>query len=94
MIRIRCFNFLLVTPRREHQQRKIHIGTFQNKEVDFVCTRSDEKIYVQVTYLLADKTTKKREVGNLELMYDNHPKFVVSMDEHASGNVTESNMFM
>ena len=73
---------------------QVHIGTFRNKEVDFVCTRRDEKIYMQVTYLLADETTKKREVGNLELIYDNHPKFVVSMDEYASGNVTESNMFM
>lgn len=66
---------------------QVHIGTFKNKEVDFVCTRSDEKIYVQVTYLLADETTKKREFGNLDLIYDNHPKFVVSMDEHATGNV-------
>ena len=66
---------------------QVHIGTFQNKEVDFVCTRGDEKIYVQVTYLLADEATKKREFGNLELIYDNHPKFVVSMDENASGNV-------
>ncbi len=66
---------------------QVHIGTFQNKEVDFVCTRNDEKIYVQVTYLLADEATKKREFGNLDLIYDNHPKFVVSMDENASGNV-------
>ncbi len=66
---------------------QVHVGTFQNKEVDFVCIRADEKMYVQVTYLLADEATKKREFGNLELIYDNHPKFVVSMDENASGHV-------
>jgi predicted AAA+ superfamily ATPase len=65
----------------------VRVGTVQNKEVDFVCIRADEKIYVQVTYLIADEATKQREFGNLELIYDNHPKYVVSMDESASGNV-------
>lgn len=67
---------------------QVRIGKFQNKEVDFVCKRGDEKLYVQVAYLIADEATKKREFGNLELAYDNHPKFVVSMDENASGNVS------
>lgn len=66
---------------------QVRVGKFQNKEVDFVCTRGDEKMYVQVAYLIADEATSKREFGNLELIYDNHPKFVVSMDENATGNV-------
>ncbi len=65
----------------------VSVGKFQNKEIDFVCTRGDEKMYVQVAYVIADDATRKREFGNLELAYDNHPKFVVSMDENASGNV-------
>jgi hypothetical protein len=66
---------------------QVRIGKFQNKEIDFVCTRGDEKLYVQVAYLISDETTRKREFGNLELVYDNHPKFVVSLDENASGNI-------
>lgn len=66
---------------------QVRIGKFQNKEIDFVCTRGDEKIYVQVAYLITDEATAKREFGNLELVYDNHPKFVVSLDENATGNV-------
>ena len=66
---------------------QVRIGKFQNKEIDFICTRGDEKIYVQVAYLIADDATRKREFGNLELAYDNHPKFVVSLDENASGNM-------
>ncbi len=66
---------------------QVRIGKFQNKEVDFVCTRGDEKMYVQVAYLISDEATAKREFGNLELIYDNHPKFVVTLDETASGNV-------
>ncbi len=64
----------------------VRVGKFQNKEVDFVCARGDEKLYVQVAYLILDEATRKREFGNLELIYDNHPKFVVSLDDHASGN--------
>lgn len=66
---------------------QVRIGKFLNKEIDFVCTRGDEKMYVQVAYLITDDATRKREFGNLELVYDNHPKFVVSLDENASGNI-------
>lgn len=66
---------------------QVRIGTMQGKEVDFVCTRADEKIYVQVAYIIPDEETKEREFGNLKLIYDNHPKFVVTLDENASGNV-------
>jgi len=66
---------------------QVRIGKFQNKEVDFVCTRGDEKFYVQVAYLIMDEATRKREFGNLELVYDNHPKYVVSLDDNASGNI-------
>ncbi|HEU5289050.1 MAG TPA: ATP-binding protein [Cyclobacteriaceae bacterium] len=65
---------------------EVHIGKFQDKEIDFVCQRGSEKMYVQVTYLLSDEKTIQREFGNLELILDNYPKFVVSMDEHASGS--------
>jgi uncharacterized protein len=65
----------------------VRIGKFLNKEIDFVCSRVDEKLYVQVAYLIPDETTRKREFGNLEQVYDNHPKFVVSMDESAGGNI-------
>jgi len=67
---------------------RVSVGKFQNSEVDFVCTRGDEKIYVQVAYVIADEATRSREFGNLKLAHDNHPKFVVSMDENASGNVS------
>lgn len=66
---------------------RVRVGKFQDKEIDFVCTRGDEKMYVQVAYLMRDEITAKREFGNLELIADNHPKFVVSLDEHATGNV-------
>ena len=64
----------------------VHVGKYQDKEIDFVCQRGNEKMYIQVAYLLTDDQTMAREFGNLELIKDNYPKYVLSMDEYASGN--------
>lgn len=58
---------------------EIYVGQLQDKEVDFVCTKpSGVKLYVQVSYLIADDATRKREFGVLQLIRDNHPKYVIS----------------
>lgn len=49
-------------------------------EVDFVCTRGDERMYIQATYLMAEQATRDREFRALLAIPDNHPKAVVSMD--------------
>jgi predicted AAA+ superfamily ATPase len=64
----------------------VHVGKYQDKEIDFVCERGNEKIYIQVAYLLIDERTIQREFGNLELLSDNYPKYVLSLDEDAKGN--------
>jgi len=57
-------------------------------EVDFVCRGAGgEKIYVQAAYLMADEATREREFGRLLAIRDNYPKFVVSMDPMAGGDV-------
>ena len=64
--------------RREYN---IKIGKVNNLEVDFVCTKNKETIYIQVSYLLASEDTVKREFSVLENIKDNYPKYVLSMDE-------------
>lgn len=59
----------------------VHVGRVGDKEIDFVATRQNEKIYVQVSYMLASESTIEREFGVYNLVRDNWPKFVVSMDE-------------
>ena len=59
----------------------IKIGKADNLEVDFVCKKNDETIYIQVSYLLASEDTKEREFSVLENIKDNYPKYVLSMDE-------------
>ena len=65
---------------------QVYVGKLGDKEIDFVAEKDGEKIYIQVTYLIADEKTHKREFGNLLTIQDNCPKMVVSMDETASGN--------
>ena len=59
----------------------VKIGKVDNLEVDFVCKKNDETMYIQVSYLLASEDTKEREFSVLENIKDNYPKYVLSMDE-------------
>ena len=59
----------------------VTVGKNGNKEIDFVCNKQGEKIYVQVTYLLASQETIDREFGAYDHIKDNFPKYVVSLDE-------------
>jgi len=59
----------------------VTVGKMSEKEIDFVCTKRDQKLYVQVAYLLADENTVRREFGVYDAVKDNFPKYVVTMDE-------------
>ena len=56
----------------------IKVGVLNAGEVDFVCTKSGQTIYVQASYIIAEDTTRKREFGPLEKIRDNYPKYVIS----------------
>ncbi|PIZ71130.1 ATPase [Candidatus Peregrinibacteria bacterium CG_4_10_14_0_2_um_filter_43_11] len=64
----------------------ITVGQIGSKEIDFVCSRGEEKIYIQVAYIINDEKTREREFGNLLGIKDNYKKIVVSMDEMGEGN--------
>lgn len=60
---------------------EVTVGKAGDKEIDFVCSKQSEKLYVQVTYLLASEETVNREFGVYDAIRDNFPKYVVSLDE-------------
>ena len=60
---------------------KVTVGRIGDKEIDFVCDKRGEKLYVQVAYLLASEETIRREFGVYDNIRDNYPKYVVSLDE-------------
>lgn len=59
---------------------KVFIGKLTNQEVDFVAERDHEKLYIQVPYLLASNEAIEREFSIRQSMYDNYPKYVISVD--------------
>ena len=73
----------------------VYVGQLNGKEIDFVARRGEELIYVQVTLQVSGEDTYEREFGNLKLIKDNYPKYVVTMDPnvgliHDSGIVAIS----
>ena len=58
---------------------EVRVGQLQAGEVDFVCIKHEQRIYVQVAYLIATEETREREFGTLRNIADNHPKYVISM---------------
>lgn len=60
---------------------EVRVGKAGALEVDFAARRGSERLYVQVSYLLASDETMEREFGVLERIGDNYPKYVVTMDE-------------
>ena len=63
----------------------VYIGKNASKEIDFVAVRRDERIYVQVCRNLPEESD--REIANLLEIKDHHPKYVVTLDELAAGNI-------
>jgi predicted AAA+ superfamily ATPase len=66
----------------------VKVGYIGNVEVDFVCEKEAERLYVQVALKLDTNNTIEREFGNLLKIQDNFPKIVISEDEF-SGNTFE-----
>lgn len=58
----------------------VNIGNLENGEVDFIATRFEEKIYIQVAYILSDESVVQREFDTYKKIEDNYPKYVISMD--------------
>ena len=63
----------------------VYVGKNETKEIDFVAVRRDERVYVQVCRELPDASD--REIVNLLEIKDHYPKYIVTMDELAGGNV-------
>ena len=58
----------------------VYTGKTKKGEIDFVATKPDKKIYVQVAYSIPNEDTKKREFGAYNVINDNYPKYVITLD--------------
>ena len=59
----------------------VTVGKVGNREIDFVCEKQGNKLYIQVAYLLASQDTIEREFSVYDRIRDNFPKYVVSLDD-------------
>jgi len=65
---------------------EVNIGQVLNGEIDFVATKKENKLYVQIAQRIESEETEKREYGRLLDIRDNYPKYVLRTDEFADGN--------
>ena len=59
----------------------VFVGKEGDKEIDFIAEKNGEYSYYQVAYLLSNEKVLNREFGNLQIIKDNYPKYVITMDE-------------
>ena len=59
----------------------VKVGNLEKAEIDFIATKYNEKIYIQVAYILADNSVIDREFGAYKYIEDNYPKYVLTMDK-------------
>lgn len=69
-----------------HRGYSIQTGKWDDLEVDFIAEKQNERIYIQVAYLLPQPETVQRELTPLEKIPDNYPKMILTMDEFQAGN--------
>ncbi len=62
------------------------VGKNDSFEIDFIATRREEKIYVQVSKEIGSESTREREYNRLLDIEDNYPKYVLLYDDCAGGN--------
>ena len=65
----------------------VAIGKIDNKEIDFIATKDDEKIYYQVTEDMTDEQTRERELTPLRLVPDNYEKVILVMRTDSTASV-------
>ncbi len=65
--------------RREY---RVYIGKVGETEVDFVCEKTNEKIYIQVAETIGSQETLERELRPLHMISDNYEKIILSMDRN------------
>ena len=58
----------------------VSIGKVDNSEVDFIATKADDKIYIQVTESMTSEDVRKRELFPLQKINDNYEKIVLSLN--------------
>ena len=60
---------------------EVYVGKTKNGEIDFVATLEGNTKYIEVTYELNSEEVIEREFGAFNVIDDNYPKYVISLDK-------------
>lgn len=63
-----------------HRGYNVSIGKIDSKEVDFIATKFNEKLYIQVSDTLIEESTRARELASLNAINDNFEKIILTLD--------------
>lgn len=58
----------------------VAVGKVGNREVDFIATTANDKMYIQVTENMNAESTQERELAPLRMIRDNYEKIVIVLD--------------
>jgi predicted AAA+ superfamily ATPase len=64
----------------------VSVGKIGGAEIDFVATKQENKLYIQIAERIEREETAEREYSRLLGIADNYPKYVLRADEFAGGN--------
>ena len=64
----------------------VYVGKIYDNEIDFIASKQNDKLYIQVTQRITAEKTEKREYERLLAIRDNYPKYVLTADEFSDGN--------
>ena len=59
----------------------VSIGKIDHLEVDFIGTKANEKLYIQVTETMKNESVRERELKPLQKIQNNHKKIVITLDK-------------
>lgn len=60
---------------------EVHVGKEGDREIDFIAEKNNDRIYIQVSYLLATEEVVDREYKPLQMIKDSYPKLVLTLDK-------------
>lgn len=66
---------------------RVFTGKSDEKEIDFIGEKNENKVYIQVSYKISEQSTIDREFNPLLEIKDHYPKYVVTMDEKWKDNI-------
>lgn len=59
----------------------VDVGKNNQKEIDFVVTKGEQKMYVQVAYSISDSEKKKQELDSFKGLDDGFKKMILTLDD-------------